>query len=137
MTLFSIRSSRTRPPRACQKARLARTTFLPVASELEGRALLSTLTVLNGRDSGPGSLVQEVALAISGDTITFSPALASQTIHLTSPLNFNGSLSFDGSRAGGCRSSIARAWHSMAGAATWSSTICQLWAASTSSAATW
>ena len=72
-----------------------------MASELEGRTLLSTLTVVNDQDSGPGSLPQEVALANSGDTIAFSPSLAGQTIHLTTPLSFNGSVTFDGSRAGG------------------------------------
>ncbi len=63
--------------------------------------LLSTLTVVNDRDSGPGSLPQEVALAGSGDTIAFAPGLAGHTIHLTSPLNFNGNLTLRGSRTGG------------------------------------
>jgi hypothetical protein len=101
MTSFPGRSSTARLSRAGRKVRRARTIFLPMASELEGRTLLSTLTVVSGRDSGPGSLVQEVALARTGDTIAFSPNLAGQSIHLTTPLNFNGSVSFDGSGAQG------------------------------------
>ena len=65
------------------------------------RTLLSALTVTNDHASVPGSLAQEVALASSGATIKFAPALAGETIHLSSPLNFNGNLNLDGSRAGG------------------------------------
>src|SRR5262249_36334905 len=103
MRLFPIHSSTTRPPRAGRKARRARTNFLPLASELEARTLLSNLTVVNDQASGPGSLPQEVALARSGDTIRFSPRLSGATIRLTMPLSFNGSLTFDGSRAGGLK----------------------------------
>jgi hypothetical protein len=42
------------------------------------------LTVTSAADSGPGSLRSEIALAQSGDTITFDPGLAGQTITLTS-----------------------------------------------------
>ena len=45
--------------------RLARTLFLPHAAELECRALLSTLTVLNAKDDGAGSLRQAVATRAS------------------------------------------------------------------------
>ncbi len=43
------------------------------------------LVVTNANDSGPGSLRAAIATAdmSSGDTITFAPALAGQTIHLT------------------------------------------------------
>ena len=101
MRFLSIRSWTPRAAHAGRTARCARTVFLPVAAELEGRTLLSTLTVVNDKDSGPGSLPQEVALASSGNTIVFSPSLAGQTIRLTAPLTFNGSLTLDGSRAGG------------------------------------
>ena len=82
-------------------ARRARAVFLPQACELEGRTLLSTLTVVNDQNSGPGSLPEEVALASSGDTIAFAPGLAGHAIHLASPLNFNGSLSLDGRKGQG------------------------------------
>src|SRR5579875_2989701 len=101
MILFPIRPSRIRAYRTGRIARRARTVFLPEASELEGRTLLSTLTVVNDQASGAGSLAQEVALARSGDTITFAPGLAGHTIRLASPLSFNGSLSLDGSGTSG------------------------------------
>ena len=55
----------------------------PVLESLEGRVVLSTLTVLNNADSGPGSLRAEIAAASGGDTIAFSRKLESQTIILT------------------------------------------------------
>ena len=45
----------------------------PTLEMLEGRIVLSTLTVLNNADSGPGSLRAEIAAASSGDTIVFCP----------------------------------------------------------------
>jgi hypothetical protein len=57
--------------------------FRPRLEPLEGRYLLSTLTVLNNLDSGPGSLRAEIA-ADSKDTIVFDSSLAGQTINLTS-----------------------------------------------------
>ena len=64
-------------------ARRGMPVFVPATSgELEGRTLLSTLTVVNGHESGAGSLPQEVALAKSGDTIAFSPSLAGHTTDL-------------------------------------------------------
>jgi hypothetical protein len=51
---------------------------------LEGRALPSTLTVLNPLDSGPGSLRDTIAAAASGDTIKFASSIFGQTIKLTS-----------------------------------------------------
>jgi hypothetical protein len=73
----------------------------PQAPELEGRTLLSTLTVVTDGDSGPGSLPADIAAAGSGDTIAFAPGLAGHTIFLASPLSFTGGLSLDGSRAPG------------------------------------
>jgi hypothetical protein len=51
---------------------------------LEGRALLSTFTVTNNGDSGPGSLRAMAASAAPGDVINFSPSRDRQTITLTS-----------------------------------------------------
>ena len=45
---------------------------------------LATIVVSNNSDSGPGSLRAAVASAVAGDTITFAPGLAGQTITLTS-----------------------------------------------------
>lgn len=54
-----------------------------------GRVQVSSLgayfpVVTNTADSGPGSLRQAIADAVSGATITFAPALSGQTITLTS-----------------------------------------------------
>jgi hypothetical protein len=46
--------------------------------------MLSTVTVTNNLDSGPGSLRADIAAAQSGDTVNFSPSLDGQTITLTS-----------------------------------------------------
>ena len=48
--------------------------------------LADTLTVTNTNDSGAGSLRQAIANAVDGDTITFAPSLAGQTITLASSL---------------------------------------------------
>ena len=75
---------------ALMTARAARRTrrLRPAVMALEGRALLSTLTVSNTNDSGPGSLRAAVAQANSdggGDTIEFSSLFNTpQTITLTS-----------------------------------------------------
>ncbi len=60
-----------------------RARFAPALDVLEQRELLSTLTVLNAQDSGPGSLRDTVAIAASGDTIVFDSDLIGQTITLT------------------------------------------------------
>src|SRR5687768_7513791 len=52
---------------------------------LESRRLLNALLVTSAADSGAGTLRAQVAAAAqSGDTISFAPALAGQTINLTS-----------------------------------------------------
>jgi hypothetical protein len=56
----------------------------------------STLTVTNINDSGAGSLRQAITNAISGDTIIFNPALAGQTITLSSTLVVNKNMTING-----------------------------------------
>lgn len=46
--------------------------------------MLSTLTVLNNLDKGPGSLRDAITKSKSGDSIVFTPSLSGQTITLTS-----------------------------------------------------
>jgi hypothetical protein len=46
--------------------------FVPRLEAMEDRTVLSTLTVLNNADSGPGSLRDTIAAASSGDTIVFA-----------------------------------------------------------------
>jgi hypothetical protein len=59
--------------------------------------VLSTLTVLNANDNGPGSLRDTITNAKSGDTIAFAPSLQGQTITLTSDqLTLNKSLDIEG-----------------------------------------
>ena len=60
-------------------------------------AAAQTLTVTNINDSGAGSLRQAVASAVAGDTITFAPALAGQTIVLATTIIINKNLTIDGS----------------------------------------
>jgi hypothetical protein len=69
---------------------------------LEDRHLLSTLTVLNASDSGPGSLRAALAQAnpAGGDTIVFAPALNGQTIGLQSTLVIGKSVTIQGPGAG-------------------------------------
>ncbi|AFY66535.1 Polymorphic membrane protein Chlamydia [Geitlerinema sp. PCC 7407] len=64
--------------------------------------LMAVLTVTSTADSGPGSLRDTLAIAQSGDTIQFAPALANQTITLTSgQLTINKTLTLDGAGAPG------------------------------------
>ncbi|MFS8119799.1 MAG: DUF4347 domain-containing protein, partial [Microcoleus sp.] len=65
---------------------------------------LATIVVANNSDSGVGSLRAAIASAVAGDTITFAPGLAGQTITLTSgqldiPVGKN--ITIDGAAAAG------------------------------------
>ena len=71
-------------PASKRRARPAQRSFRPGFECLEGRRMLSTLTVLNNLDSGAGSLRAEIAAAHNNDTIVFAPSLDGQTITLTS-----------------------------------------------------
>jgi hypothetical protein len=63
--------------------------LLPSLCALEERALLSTVTVTNTNDSGPGSLRDAINNAVSGEVINFAKS-AYGTINLTSgPLAIN------------------------------------------------
>jgi hypothetical protein len=69
----------------------------PRAERLDDRQLLSTLTVTNAADGGPGSLRQAITSAHGGDTIQFGASLNGQTIGLTSgELAITKSLSIQG-----------------------------------------
>src|SRR5690242_17823633 len=60
----------------------------PLLESLEGRCLLSTLTVTNTLDSGAGSLRNAIAAAQNGDTIVFASTLSSSaTLSSTSTLS--------------------------------------------------
>jgi hypothetical protein len=89
-------------PRPRRRAgRNRRAAFRPRVDLLEGRALLSTLTVTNTQDSGEGSLRYEVAQASAGDTIEFAFGRRGATIELTSgPIVIDRSLSIR-NRTGG------------------------------------
>jgi fibronectin-binding autotransporter adhesin len=80
-------------------ARRGRLRLRPAVLALEGRALLSTLTVINTSDSGPGSLRAAISQADQdggGDTIVFSSMFDTpQTITLT-----GGQLELTGTEAG-------------------------------------
>jgi hypothetical protein len=80
-----------RGQRKAQPARKPRQ-FRPALESLEGRELLSTLTVTSAADHGSGTLRQAIALANSGDTITaprqlWTTSSASRNLcaHLTPP----------------------------------------------------
>jgi hypothetical protein len=62
-----------------------------------GPAYAATILVTNTSNSGPGSLRQAIADAVSGDTITFSALLAGQTITLSDNLIIDKGLTIDGS----------------------------------------
>jgi hypothetical protein len=75
----------------------------PAFEALEGRAMLSTLSVVNNADSGPGSLRAELAAAQNGDTIVFAPSLNGQTIALSpssGELNITKEVNIEGPGAG-------------------------------------
>src|SRR5262245_19007280 len=81
--LHNRQPSTSRSSRRAQRSRRQRLACRPMLAALEDRRLLSTLTVLNNNDSGPGSLRADLAAAQSGDTIRFAGKLAGQTITLT------------------------------------------------------
>ena len=70
--------------RDTRRSRRRQPGFRPRLDALECRVVLSTLTVTNTLDSGPGSLRNDIAAAVSGDTIVFDQSLAGQQILLTS-----------------------------------------------------
>src|SRR5262245_47617939 len=80
---FSIRPSAWSSRLRGKGPRRSRQKFRPGLLPLETRALLSTLTVTNDNDSGPGSLRAALAAAPSNATIIFAPG-AYGTINLTS-----------------------------------------------------
>ncbi len=91
--LFCPRRRPTRRPLAPPP----RPTFRPMLERLEGCIVPATLTVTNTNDSGAGSLRAQVAAAQPGDTINFAPALANQTITLTTgQIPVNQSVTIDG-----------------------------------------
>ncbi len=57
------------------------------------------VTVTNTNDTGTGSLRQAVAVVASGGSIDFDPALAGQTIGLSSPIVLSRGVSIDGAAA--------------------------------------
>src|SRR5438876_6442856 len=71
----------------CQRAGLASR-----LESLEGRCLLSTLTVTSLQDSGAGSLRAEIAAAQSGDTIVFDATLLSSTTTSSSTTTLSAAL---------------------------------------------
>jgi hypothetical protein len=100
---FSQNSPERRPrlPRAARAFVPRRHHFHPRLEGLEGRTVLSTLTVLNALDKGAGSLRDTITNAKSGDTIAFAPSLDGQSITLTSDqLTINKSLDIEGPGAG-------------------------------------
>ena len=63
---------------------------------LEGRALMSTLAVLNNADHGSGSLRDAISLASPGDVINFNPNLSGQSIVVTGELQIDKNLDIEG-----------------------------------------
>ena len=73
----------------------------PVLDRMEDRTLLSSLTVTSTKDTGPGSLRNAIAVAVSGDTINFASSLKGKTITLTSgELTIAKSLDIEGPGSG-------------------------------------
>src|SRR5262249_44867488 len=96
---FTPGGERLRParigPRTCRRRPVAG--YRPRVECLEDRSMPSTLTVLNGADTGAGSLRDTIAAAQSGDMINFAPSLYGQSITLTSgELTVDKSLDIEG-----------------------------------------
>jgi hypothetical protein len=73
----------------------------PRIEGLEGRELLTVLTVMNNSDDGFGSLRQRISIAQNGDVIQFSPLLNGDTITLTSgEIDPQSSITIQGPSAG-------------------------------------
>ena len=99
MLIFDRANSSHRPSLGLAHKKKAgrRRRFTPAVDALELRALLSTLTVTNANDSGPGSLRQQILVAPAGSTIRFANALKGQTIVLsTGALSVNQNLDIEG-----------------------------------------
>ncbi len=82
MSFRRSRSVAIRPITAMARTRRRRRR--PILENLEGRLVLSTLTVTSAADSGTGTLRAVIAAARPGDVVRFSPRLDGATIHLTS-----------------------------------------------------
>jgi hypothetical protein len=71
--ILSGSRSLTGSPRRARSA--PRMRFRPRLDAMENRTLLSTLTVTNDQDSGPGSLRSAIGKVAAGDTIGFAHSL--------------------------------------------------------------
>jgi hypothetical protein len=92
-----------RPQRHCIRKRKPSLHHRPTLETLEGRVVLSTLTVTSNGDSiraGSGSLRAEIAAAHAGDTIVFAPSLDGETIQLGIQIPITKSLNIQGPGAG-------------------------------------
>ena len=84
-----VNPSTFRAARRCAQPQMPRGAISSCVCALEQRALLSTVTVVNTNDSGPGSLRDAINNAVSGEVINFARS-AYGTINLTSgPLVVN------------------------------------------------
>jgi hypothetical protein len=68
----------------------------PRLEALEGRALLSLLTVTSTGDNGPGTLRDTIAAAAAGDTVNFDPSLDGQVITLSGEITLPQNVSIEG-----------------------------------------
>src|SRR5262249_40604697 len=81
---FSNRFRRSPRPTPRNSTSATQLMIRPRLEALEERWRPSTLTVLNAKDSGAGSLRAAIAAAHNGDTINFAAGLIGQTIALSS-----------------------------------------------------
>src|SRR4051812_31353655 len=83
-------------------ARTRRHAYRPRPDALEGRCLLSSFTVINGDDAGPGSLREVIALADANpgaDTIDFQAGLGAITL-TSGQLTLSGDVTIAGPAGG-------------------------------------